>query len=339
MAAEIGVGLVGLGFVGAGAHLPALKKIDHARLAGIADRNEAVLDKQAAKHGVSTTYTNYEELLRNPAVEAVIVSVPTQYHAPVALAALQAGKHVLCEMPLAPRLEQVDAMVAAARKAGVILMPSLNFRFTPNYVKAKQLIEQGALGKPVAIMYREFIPAADLAKQWPPGAWVWNLEEAGGPLFTLSVWSIDLMRWLLGKEIVEVQAAVKHSPIEKLGGTLGYNAFANYRFEDDVVGCLQSSGSVTHGASTSVLDVIGDNTHSITATWNNALCLLAEEPDKTEWIFREAGGHRVWGHMQMDQHFVDSIVAGRQPSIKPEDGRKAVEAALKLVGKLPSKNS
>jgi predicted dehydrogenase len=304
-----------------------------ANLVAIADVNEKALSKQAKKHGVPSTYTDYRKMLEDPNVQAVVVSVPTQHHAPIAIAALEAGKHVLCEMPLAPTLAEVDRMLAAAQTAGVILMPSLNFRFTPNYVKAKELIDKGELGKPTAIMYREWIPAADLAMQWPPGAWVWNLKETGGPLFTLSVWSIDLMRWLLNADFEQVDARVEHFPIAKTGGTLGYNAFVNYKFPGGVIGCLQTSGSVAHACSTSILEVIGDNTRSIKANWNNELTLFGSDPDKADWIFREGGGHRVWGHMQMDEHFVDCILEGRQPSIRPEDGRRAVEIALKIVGK------
>ena len=263
----------------------------------------------------------------------MVVSVPTQHHAAISIDALNAGKNVICEMPFAPSLEDVDKMLAAATKSGKVLMPSLNFRFTPNYVKAKQLIDSGELGAVKAIMYREWIPAADLAFQWPPGAWVWDLEKTGGPLFTLSVWSIDLMRWLTGSDFVEIDANIEHYPIEKLGGTLGYNAFVNYKFPDGVIANLQTSGAVANMCSTSTLEVIGDNTNSVKATWNNELILFGEDPGRSEWHFREGGGHRVWGHMQMDEHFVDCILAGQQPSIPPEDGRRAVEVALKIVGR------
>lgn len=333
MTVQIGVGVIGLGFVGSGAHLPAFRKMKQAELVAIADVNEKALNKQAKKHGVPSAHTDYRRMLEDPKVQAVAVSVPTQHHAAIAIDALEAGKHVLCEMPLAPTLEEVDRMLAAARQAGVILMPSLNFRFTPNYAKAKELIDRGELGTPTAIMYREWIPAADLAMQWPPGAWVWNLDETGGPLFTLSVWSIDLMRWLLGADFQAVHPCVEHFPLEKFGGTLGYHAFVNYRFPGGVIGCLQSSGSVAHACSTSVLEVIGDNTRSIRANGNNELTLFGQDPDKSDWGFREGGGHRMWGHMQMDEHFVDCILEGCQPSILPEDGRRAVEIALKIVGK------
>jgi predicted dehydrogenase len=333
MTTEVGVGVVGLGFVGAGAHLHALKRLKQTNLVAVADLNENTLQKRAKRHDVPATYTDHQKLLDDPNVDAVVVSVPTQHHASISIDALNAGKHVLCEMPLAPTLEDTDKMLAAAKASGKILMPSLNFRFTPNYVKAKELIDGGHLGTPKAVLYREWIPAADLAMQWPPGAWVWNLEETGGPLFTLSVWSIDMMRWLLNADFEDVNATIEHYPIEKLGGTLGYNAFVNYQFPGGAIGCLQSSGAVANMCSTSILEVIGDNTNSIRANWNNELAFFAEEPGKSEWHFREAGGHRVWGHMQMDEHFADCIIAGRQPSITPEDGRRAVEIALKIVGK------
>jgi predicted dehydrogenase len=304
-----------------------------ADLVAVSDVNAKALDKQSKKHSIPSTYADYRALLDDPKVDAVVVSVPTHLHASISIDALKAGKHVICEMPLARTLDEVDQLLAVAKDSGKILMPSLNFRFTPNYVKAKELIDAGELGKPTAIMYREWIPAADLAMQWPPGAWVWNLEETGGPLFTLSVWSIDLMRWLTGADFESIDANVEHFPIEKLGGTLGYNAFVNYRFPGGVVANLQTSGSVAHMCSTSILEVIGDNTHSIKANWNDELILFAEDPGKSEWRFREGGGHRVWGHMQMNEHFVDCVIEGKQPSISPEDGRRAVEVALKIVGK------
>ena len=334
MADQVGVGVVGLGFVGAGAHLHAFRSLKQANLAAVCDLNEDTLEKRAKRHNVPAKYTDYEKMLQDPNIDAVVVSVPTDHHARIAIAALQAGKHVICEMPFAATMEEVDQMLAAAKASGKILMPSLNFRFTPNYVKAKQLIDAGELGTPKAIMYREWIPAADLAAQWPPGSWVWNLEKTGGPLFTLAVWSIDLMRWLTNSDFEEVDPICQHFPIEKLGGTLGYNAYVNYKFPGGVVGNLQTSGAVAQACSTSILEVIGDNTRSIKANWNNELTLFGEDPDTQHWQFREHGGHRMWGHMQMDEHFCDCILEGRQPSILPEDGRRAVEVSLKIVGKL-----
>ena len=180
MAAQLGVGVVGLGFVGAGAHLHSFRKLKQANLAAVCDLNEKTLAKKAKRHDVSATYTDYRKMLEDPNVDAVVVSVPTDHHARIAIDALQAGKHVICEMPFAPNLEDVDKMLAAAKESGKILMPSLNFRFTPNYVKAKQLIDAGELGMPIR---PSCIASGFPRPTWPcsglrdPGYGTWRRRE------------------------------------------------------------------------------------------------------------------------------------------------------------------
>jgi predicted dehydrogenase len=246
------------------------------------------------------------------------------------LAAIRAGKHVLCEMPLAPSLAEADELAAEAEKQGVLLMPGLNFRYTPNYVKAKELIDSGELGKVCAVLYREFIPAKDLARQWPADSWVWNLKESGGPLFTLSVWSIDLLRWLLGTEVAELNAATKYTVLEQFGGTLGYDSCVSLKLASGVVGCLQYSGSVSDPAASSALEVIGDNNRLLNASGNDTVEVLGQDPAKIQWNVK-APGAKMWGHYQQNQHFAQCIQEGRTPDITLQDGRKAMELALQIA--------
>jgi predicted dehydrogenase len=327
---KIGVGVIGCGFVGRGAHVPALSAIEEARLVAVADADASRLGKVVQKYQVKSSYPDYKDLVRDSAVDAVVVAVPTPLHVKASMAAIEAGKHVLCEMPLAPTLEEADAMIEAAERKGVYLMPGLNFRFTPNYVKAKAMIGAGEIGNPTAVLYREFIPARDLASQWPLGSWVWKVEESGGPLFTLSVWSIDLVRWLLGTEITEVHASTKYTPLKKFGGTLGYDACASLKLANGVIGCLQFSGSVTASASTSLLEVVGDSTRLLKASGNDSLALMGEDPAKTEWDLKEPGA-RAWGHHQQDEYFIRCIKQKRAPEVRPVDGRKAMEIALRIA--------
>ena len=327
---KIGVGVIGCGFVGRGAHVPALSAIEDAALVAVADADETRLNKAVRKHGVKSGYRDYAELVKDSDVQAVIVSVPTPLHAKATLAAIEAGKHVLCEMPLAPTFEEVDKMTEAAKKKGVFLMPSLNFRFTPNYVKAKEMMSKGVLGNPSAVLYREFIPAKDLASQWPAKSWVWNVEESGGPLFTLSVWSVDLLRWFFDTEVGEVHTSTKYSVLKQFGGTLGYDSCASLKLANGVMGCLQFSATVGASASTSALEVIGDSTCMLKAVGNDALTLFGEDPSRTDWDLKEPGA-RAWGHLQMDEHFVRCVKEKRTPSIAPEDARKAMEVAVKIA--------
>ncbi len=326
----IGVGVVGCGFVGLGAHVSSFAKIDGSRLAAVADPDPKRLGKAADKYRPQAAYQDYQELVADPNVQAVVVALPTPLHAPVAMAAIEAGKHVLCEMPLAANMEQADRMIAAAEKKGVVLMPSLTFRFTPNYVRVKNSIAAGEVGAVTTVLYREFISASDLAMQWPPGSWMWDRSSSGGPLFTLSVWSIDMFRWLMGCEITEVCGAANYTTLDQFGGTTGYDASAVVKFANGVVGCLQYSGTVTPSASTSYLEVIGSSTNVVKATGNETVTRYAPDPRITEWYVKERGA-RQWGHYQQDEHFIECLLAGRDASITPEDGRKAMEIALKIA--------
>ena len=326
---EIGVGVVGCGFVGRGAHVPSIAHIEGARLAAVADADETRRTKAATKHKAEASYDGYNKLIADPNVDAVIVSLPTPMHVPASIAALEAGKHVICEMPLAPSLEEADHLIEAAHKASVIMMPSLTFRFTTHYVKVKQMIQEGLLGTPTGALYREFIPATDLASQWPADCWMWQIDKSGGPLFTLSVWSIDLIRWLFDTEITNIEPAVKYTPLKKTGGTLGYDAYATLRLANGMVVCLQYSGSVNHAASKSNLEVIGDSTCMISAEDNDLVTLYGESPQKTIWNLKQPGP-KLWGHQQQNEYFVNCIREGRTPDITPEDGRRAMEIALQI---------
>lgn len=325
----VGVGVVGCGFVGYGAHVPAFKTIEGSRLVAVSDADAGRLKKIAQKYQVKT-YADYQDLVKDPEIQAVVVAVPTTLHAPVALAAIAAGKHVLCEMPLAVTVSEADKIIAAARQRGVYLMPSLTFRFSPPFVKVKQLIEQGAIGEPSSISYREYIAAKDLARQWPPGSWVWNLKESGGPLFTLAVWSVDLVRWLLGTELTEVHSAVKYTPLPQFGGTLGYDAAATAPLANGVAACFQFSGSVADSASSCTLEVVGSSTALVKTTAHESVTLFADDPFKTEWLVKQSGPG-MWGHLQQDEHFIRCLQQGRQPSITPEDGLIAMKAAEQIA--------
>jgi predicted dehydrogenase len=323
---SIGIGVIGCGFVGAGAHVAAVTAIEGACLVALADPDPKRLAKVARKHQPESAYGDYADLLKDRQVGAVIVAVPTPLHAAVSLAAIEAGKHVLCEMPLTANLEEADILIAAARRAGVCLMPGLTYRFTPNYVRARELLRRGALGTISALHYREFIPARDLARQWPPGAWIWRIEQSGGPLYTLAVWSIDLCRWLLDSEVTQVEAAVRYTPLPHLAGSLGYDACATLKFHSGAFAGLQYSGSVPESAAGSWLHVMGSSTSVLQASGNDTLCLLGEDPARTQWSLKELGA-KAWGHQQQDEYFIRCLLEGRQPDLTPEDGRKAMEIA------------
>jgi predicted dehydrogenase len=327
---KVGVAVVGVGFVGGQAHVPSFKKIEGSELVALGATTEKRVKPLAEQYGVKY-YLDYDKLLEDPKIQAVALAVPTPMHFDLAMKAFKKGKHVLCEMPLAATIDKVKELQKAAEKAKVILMPVLQFRFAPIYTRTKEMIESGLIGKPIAFHFREFIPASSIAEQWPAGSWAWNIEKSGGyPDFTLSVWSIDMFRWLFKSEIENVQWMASYPKFEKYGGILGYNTMGVVKLSNGAVGSLHYSASVTPSASTSRLEVYGDNTNVIHAIWFNKLLLYGSGQQPQEWDL-DVKGTRVWGHRQLDEHFIDCVLHNKKPQVTAEDAMKAEEVALKIV--------
>ncbi|MEM3727454.1 MAG: Gfo/Idh/MocA family oxidoreductase [Candidatus Bathyarchaeia archaeon] len=327
---KVGIGVIGCGFIGGKAHIPSFNSIPEAKLVAIVDKDENIAKKYSNRYNIPY-YLDYLELLENPEVQGVVVSVPTPYHFKIALDAMNAGKHVLCEMPLAPTIEEAEKLKKTAEEKGVILMPSLNFRFAPLYVKTKQLINEGALRNPIAIYYREFISTDILVTQWPSNSWAWDKNKSGGyPDFTLSVWSLDLAQWLMNSDITEIKWLSKYVNLKEYNGVKAYHTIGLAKFMNNAIGTFQFSALVTYSNATSKLEVFGDSGESLEAVSYDRLILYSKEPDKKEWIFKE-GGTKTWGHYQMDKHFVECILKGEKPLVTPEDAVKAIKLAKKIV--------
>ena len=328
----VGIAVVGLGFVGGKAHVPAVKKTEGAELVAVIDVVEQLAKNIAAKYDVKY-YTDFEKALADPTIEALIIATPTPLHYRLASQAIAHGKHVLCEIPLTPDIADAQKLKQEAEKAGVVLMPDLNFHFVPNYVKAKELVEQGIIGRPIALTFFESIAAKDLQMQWPLGSWAWDSKRSGGyPDFTLSQWGIDLVRWLIG-EIVEVEWMCNYAPLEGFEGFTGYNTVGLIRFMNNAVGTMHYCSTVKHGEGTSRLEIFGNNTRTLRANWNNSLTLTAKaEADRQTRSFN-AKGTRAWGHRQIDQHFVDCILGRQKPLVTVDDALKVQAVAAAMVKK------
>ena len=327
---KVGMAVVGVGFVGGQVHVPSFKKIEGSDLVALCDTIEQRVRPFSEKYGVKY-YLDFDRLLEDPKVEAVVLAVPTPFHFDLAMKAIRSGKSVLCEMPLAPTIDRVRELQKAAEKAQVLLMPDLQFRFAPIYTKTKDMVDSGAIGKPIALHFREFIPATSLAEQWPAGSWAWNIERSGGyPDFTLSVWSIDMIRWMFKCEIENVEWMTNYPKLEKYGGILGYNTMGLMKLSNGLVGSLHYSASVNPSASTSRLEVYGDNTNVLHAIWNNKIVLYRpdQEPQELEIPVK---GASAWGHRQIDTHFIDCLLNDRTPLVTVEDAIKAQEIAQRIT--------
>lgn len=138
------VGIVGCGSIAVHRHLPEYHANKHAEIAGIFDPNKDRAQAMADQYG-ARAYTTVEELLESD-VDIISVCAPNVHHASISIAALDAGKHVLCEKPMAASVEEAEAMIDAEKRSGKTLMIAHNQRFVPSHVKARELIKNGEIG-------------------------------------------------------------------------------------------------------------------------------------------------------------------------------------------------
>ncbi|MEZ4495209.1 MAG: Gfo/Idh/MocA family oxidoreductase [Thermomicrobiales bacterium] len=224
---EIGVGLVGYKFMGR-AHSNGYRQVSHffdvdptPRMVAIAGRNEAAVSEAAAQLGWDGYETDYHALIERDDIGLIDVSTPGDSHYEVVMAALAAGKHVLCEKPLANSLEQAREMMNAAKSAGVINMINFNYRRVPAVVLARKLIAEGRIGE-----VRHF--RAIYLQDWildPEFPLVWRLKKelaGSGALGDIAAHIVDLSRYLLGEEIASVTGSlstfIKERPVEVTSG-------------------------------------------------------------------------------------------------------------------------
>lgn len=194
---EINVGIVGCGGIANGKHLPALKNLGNVKLVAFCDIVEEKAKKAAEEFGVegARVYTDYTEMLKSEGadMEAVHVLTPNSSHSPITVAALESGRHVMCEKPMAKDLAGAQAMLDAAKKSGKILSIGYQNRYSQQARYLKQVCEAGELGD---VYYAE---ALALRRRAVPTWGVFLDEEAqgGGPLIDIGTHALDLTLWLI----------------------------------------------------------------------------------------------------------------------------------------------
>lgn len=203
----IRVAVVGVGAIAQVSHIPALRRLSGVELVGLVDPDEEKAQRVAQRFGVPRVSDVVEPLLEDEAIDAVVVCTPNHLHAPISIAALEAGKHVLCERPMAKNGTEAERMAQAARKEKRILMCAMNHRFRADSELLKRFVENKELG-PV------FFAKAGWLRQttdWRAEAWRVTKRESGGGVFMdLGVQMLDLALWILGGPRVEAVSASAH---------------------------------------------------------------------------------------------------------------------------------
>lgn len=314
--APLGVGVVGLGEIGQ-FHLAGYERATGARVVAVAELDEELRTTTAERLG-ATGYDDYRRLVEDPAVGIVSVCLPHHLHKPVTLAAIAAGKAVLVEKPLALTVEECDEIIAAAEAAGVTVGVQHNQLFYGPQVRAKELIEDGTIGRPVQLRLHLSIGGKLDGWRADPAA------TGGGLLFDAGVHRFYVARALFG-EVAEVRALVDRD-LDRGED----QAVIALRFENEALGVIDANYHGPRGMFDDAIEVIGSE---------GALYLSGCEAEfegfRTGPALRRYDG--AWHDERVPQGdwadsvaasvgaFVDAVARGGSPPVDVHEGRRVVE--------------
>ena len=334
----LGIGVIGCGTIAYSAHLPAIRHLsDRLRLVAVADVREEQAARAAQQFGAETYYTDYRNLLARPDIAIVDICTPEFLHREQVTAAAEAGKHILCEKPMADSLEAADAMLAAAARAGVKFMVGHSRRFTRRYREVRAAIDSGAVGAVRLVRENERRPRAMYSglklpsDYWSPTGKPW-ISAAGftlGAPMTNAVHETDLLRWFVGSEAESVQA---ESRISDPDGEVSDFITITIRFRNGAIGATEVVNRLPHGYPYyHQLEVFGD-----------AGLIRATDPTMVTFTDYRAEGQRQPINfatlLHVDDAYIaelrglaDAIVDDTPVPMPPQEAREALAIALAAV--------
>ncbi len=328
MAKAVRVGMIGCGAIAARLHVPDLHHSPDAELVAFCDVTRAAAEALAARFAPDAVlYRDYTDLLADANVDAVVITLPNHLHAEATIAAAKAGKQVLVEKPMATSLEEGRKMVAAAKKAGTLLLVNQSQRLAPEHRKAKEVLDSGILGKVlhVTAMFGHGGP-----EEWSPqGKWFFDRKRARfGAMADLGVHKADLVRYLTSKEVGEITGFYER--LEKKGASVEDNFVSAVKFQDGTLGTLCASWTAKGSGVDYTIFHCSNGTFYVklfpdaplVAELVNPECRIVFEPTYPENVYPESWGMDVGGA------FARACLGTEPPFCTGEDALKSLEIIL-----------
>ena len=330
-----GIGIIGCGKIAQVRHIPEYAENPEAKLLGFYDINLERARELAEKHG-ATAYETVEELLANPQIQAVSICAANFAHAELSIAALRAGKHVLCEKPMAITLEECESMVEEANKAGKYLMIGHNQRLAKAHAVAKQLIGDGLIGR-IVTFRTTFGHGGPETWSVDPGKNTWFFDKnkaAMGAMADLGIHKTDLVQFLTGQRVVRTTAKI--TTLDKRDGSgnligVDDNAICIYEMSGGTVGTMTASwtyygpednSTVLYGTK-GIMRIYDDPAHSIVVNLNDGTVKHYDvDAIQTNDNQTKSGIIDLW---------MDSLVNNKQPEISGESALAAMRAVFASI--------
>ena len=325
-AERVRIGMIGAGFI-ASYHLDGLRAAGGADVRVIAGRTPEKTAALAARFGIAATAADWRDVIARDDIDAVVITTPDDTHPEIAIAAAQAGKHMLLQKPMARTAEECRRIIAAVDAAGVRLQVSFMHRYFEEVVRARQLLVEGAIGKPYSMRMRNATPGPD----W--GAWFYSGERVGGGVvMQLGVHGIDLLRHLFGDiDTLSARTALLRTERTLADGTVVHpdnedHALALYRFASGALASHEMSMSEVAGCDRFTLEIYGEQGTIWLRSARGPLAVFAPGHTGTnDWVVPplpvQAPGAR------QHRHFLDIVRGDVAPDQSAADGLAGVLVA------------
>jgi myo-inositol 2-dehydrogenase/D-chiro-inositol 1-dehydrogenase len=323
---KVRVGVIGSQFQ-ADIHVASIQQMgEEAEVVAIASPSPGNAERLARRYGVPQWFEDYREMLSEPSIEMVTIAVPNKLHCQLTLDIARAGKHVVCEKPLCMTMEEADLMIDVCEREGVLLLYAEELFFTPKYVRAKEIADQGGFGEIYLVKQSE--------KHFGPHApWFWDIEQSGGGvLMDMGCHGIAFANWFLGRPVLtSVTAQIgTYVHADKTKGE--DNAFVILEFEGNKVAMVEDSWA-RHGGMDDRIEVYGDqglayaNLHmgnALTVYSDPGYGYAVEKATSTEgWTFPVFEELWNYGFPQEMHHFARCVRGKEEPIATGADGRLA----------------
>jgi predicted dehydrogenase len=296
--------------------IPPLRASTRNELVGVASRDGERAKAYAVEWDIPNAYDSYEVMLLDPDIDVIYNPLPNSLHAEWTIKAAQAGKHVLCEKPLAVSLEDVDAMAEAARRAGVVVAEAFMYRHHPQTLKVKELVDSGAIGT-VRLVHGSF--SFNLTR---PGDVRLDPALGGGSIWDVGCYPISYARCMIGAEPVEVHGW-------QLTGAAGVDVVftGQMRFADDVFAQIDCGFRMPFRAH---VEIVGSD---------GAIRVLEPfKPGTHNQIQLARGDEETWIEIEGQELYLgevedmaDAVLLGKPPRVSLADSRGNVAAILALL--------
>lgn len=321
---QINIGIVGTGFMGR-AFAQICTQLPEARLAGVCDAIESAGRVAAEQFGVPY-YADFADLIGRPEVEAVVIATPEDAHLEPAVLALEQGKSVMVEKPIADTVDKARKMMAAAHQGGALLMVAHVLRYATSYALLKQMVDEGRIGV-VQYMYTRRLNGK--------GAQNRLKGRCSLPVF-LGVHDYDIVHWFAGSKPVRVYAESQFGVLKQAGYDIEDTNWALITFENGVLAACETGWILPEGhpsGSDQRFDIQGAAGRLELNALNQGITLSTGErafyPD-TSFMPRVHGEIRS-GFVHELRHFIHCVRDGKQPLISPEEATVALQMAEAVI--------